>query len=245
MEQVKQVAQMVRDAERIVAFTGAGASTESGIPDFRSAGGLFDQLSGRRFSGEEALSVPFFESYPALFYENYRKTLDFPDAKPNFSHQFFRLLEDEGKDITVVTQNIDNLHEAAGSSKVFTLHGNATKWKSVKTGKPIPKDQVQWDEKGIAVDPDGNLVRPDIVLYGDPLGQNVMLGAARAIQQADLLIVIGTSLNVMPAAYLVDDFYGNHSVLINQTDVPRMDRFDVVVKERSGQFLQKVWQEIQ
>lgn len=232
---------MIQGAKRIVAFTGAGISTESGVPDFRSAGGFLDQLSGAHYTGEEALSVPFFEQHPELFFENYRKTLDFPDAQPNFGHQFFQLLEAKGKQVSVVTQNIDNLHEAAGSSTVFSLHGNATKWKSVKTNKPVAKEEVHWDEKGIAVDNKGNVVRPDIVLYGDQLNQQVFGDAVKAIQEADLLMVIGTSLNVMPAAYLLDDFRGNQSILINQTDVAGMDRFDVVVKEKSGQFLQKVW----
>ena len=133
------------------------------------------------------------------------------------------------------------MHEAAGSSTVFSLHGNATKWKSVKTNKPVAKEEVHWDEKGIAVDNKGNVVRPDIVLYGDQLNQQVFGDAVKAIQDADLLMIIGTSLNVMPAAYLLDDFRGNQSILINQTDVAGMDRFDVVVKEKSGQFLQKVW----
>ncbi|MFL2101046.1 NAD-dependent protein deacylase [Desemzia sp. FAM 23991] len=240
-EQVNKAAQMIQDSKRIVAFTGAGISTESGVPDFRSAGGFLDQLSGTHYTGEEALSVPFFEQYPELFFENYRNTLDFPDAEPNFGHQFFQLLEAKGKQVTIVTQNIDNLHEAAGSSTVFSLHGNATKWKSVNTHKSVVKEEVRWDEKGIAVESKGNVVRPDIVLYGDQLDQQVLSGAIKAIQEADLLMVIGTSLNVMPAAYLLDDFRGNQSILINQTDVAGMDRFDVVVKEKSGQFLQKVW----
>lgn len=243
-ETVKQVAQMIDDSQRIVAFTGAGISTESGIPDFRSAGGVFDQLTGMRYSGEEALSVPFFEENPELFFENYRRTLDFPDAKPNFGHQFFPLLEERGKEVAIVTQNIDDLHEKAGSSIVYPLHGNATKWKSLKTNAPVLKEDIQWDQKGIAVNTNGDRVRPDIVLYGDPLDSNVISGAVEAIQEADLLMVIGTSLNVMPAAYFIEDFRGQYSILLNQTDVARMNRFDVTVKEKSGQFLSKVWQEL-
>lgn len=243
-ETVKQVAQMIRDSQKIVAFTGAGISTESGIPDFRSAGGVFDQLTGVRYSGEEALSVPFFEENPELFFENYRRTLDFPDAKPNFGHLIFPLLEEQGKEVAIVTQNIDHLHEKAGSSTIYPLHGNATKWKSVKTNAPVSQEDVQWDKKGIAVDVDGNRVRPDIVLYGDQLDPAVISGAIESIQEADLLMVIGTSLNVMPAAYFIEDFQGKYSILLNQTDVARMNRFDVTVKEKSGQFLRKVWREL-
>lgn len=242
MKHVEEIAQLVRNANRIVAFTGAGISTESGIPDFRSAGGVIDQLTNRRFTGEEALSVPFFESYPGLFYENYRKTLDFPDAKPNFGHQFFRLLEEQGKDVTIVTQNIDNLHEATGNKNVLTLHGNATRWRTAKTKEPVAKDAVKWNEKGIAVDDKGQLLRPDIVMYGDQLDQDTMLAAVKAIQEADLMFVIGTSLNVMPASFFVDEFQGTHAVLINQTSVDRMNRFDIVVTEKSGAFLENVWQ---
>lgn len=244
-ETVKQVAQMIADSKRIVVFTGAGISTESGIPDFRSAGGVFDQLTGLRYSGEEALSVPFFEENPALFFENYRRTLDFPDAKPNFGHRFFPLLEERGKEVTIVTQNIDDLHERAGSSSIYPLHGNATKWKTLKTNVPVLKEDIQWDHKGIAIDKNGNKVRPDIVLYGDQLDSNVISGAIAAIQEADLLMVIGTSLNVMPAAYFIEDFRGHYSILLNQTDVARMNRFDVTVKEKSGQFLRQVWQELE
>lgn len=241
MNHVREVAQLLRDAERIVAFTGAGVSTASGIPDFRSSGGIFDQLTGRQYSGEEALSVPFFERYPELFFENYRRTLDFPDARPNVNHRFFRMLEEAGKDVAIVTQNIDNLHESAGNKKVYPLHGNATKWRSLQTNQPVDAKEVQWDEKGIAVDANQNRVRPDIVLYGDPLNQQIIWDAVQAIQQADVLFVIGTSLQVMPAASFVDEFQGRASILINQTAVPRMNRFDVVIQERSELFLEKVW----
>lgn len=244
-KEVKRVAQMIRDSKRIVAFTGAGISTASGIPDFRSSGGILDQLTGTQYSGEEALSVPFFEQNPELFFENYRRTLDFPEAKPNFGHRFFHLLEEKGKEVAVVTQNIDHLHEAAGSTTVFPLHGDATKWKSVKTDAPVEKEKVRWDETGIAIDANGDMVRPDIVLYGDQLDPSVITGAVQAIQEADLLIVIGTSLNVMPAAYFIEDFQGRYSVIINQTEVTRMDRFDVVVKGKSSQFLRKVWEELE
>lgn len=244
-EEAKQVAQMIQKSKRIVAFTGAGISTASGIPDFRSAGGIFDQLTGTQYSGEEALSVSFFERNPELFFENYRHTLDFPDAQPNFGHRFFCLLEGRGKQVAVVTQNIDHLHEMAGSTKVFPLHGDATKWKSMKTNTSVAEEDIRWNEKGIAVDKKGDVVRPDIVLYGDQLDQGVITGAIQAIQEADLLIVVGTSLNVMPAAYFLEYFQGNYSVLINQTEVARMKHFDVVVKEKSSPFLRKVWQEIE
>lgn len=243
-DQVKQVAEMVQKAHRIVAFTGAGISTESGIPDFRSSGGLFDQLTGRRFTGEEALSVPFFEQHPELFFENYRNTLDFPEAKPNSGHLFFKRIEDMGKKVTIVTQNIDNLHEAAGNSTVWTVHGNATQWKMVRTNQVVSNNELCWDENGLAVDSKGESLRPNIVLYGDQLDQQVMMESARAVSKADLLFVIGTSLNVVPASYLIDDFRGENAILINQTEVADMSWFNLFIQEKSGQFLEKVWKRL-
>lgn len=243
-DQVKQVAEMVQKAHRIVAFTGAGISTESGIPDFRSSGGLFDQLTGRRFTGEEALSVPFFEQHPELFFENYRNTLDFLEAKPNSGHLFFKRIEDMGKKVTIVTQNIDNLHEAAGNSTVWTVHGNATQWKTVRTNQVVSNNELCWDENGLAVDSKGESLRPNIVLYGDQLDQQVMMESARAVSEADLLFVIGTSLNVVPASYLIDDFRGENAILINQTEVADMSWFNLFIQEKSGQFLEKVWKRL-
>ncbi|MGB9342586.1 SIR2 family NAD-dependent protein deacylase, partial [Trichococcus sp.] len=136
MNDKERFADMIRKSKRIVAFTGAGISTESGIPDFRSAGGLFDRLSGRHFTGEETLSIGFLEAYPALFFRNYAEHFDFSQAFPNAGHRFFAALEQTGKEVTVVTQNIDNLHQTAGSSDVIELHGNGTRWRTFETAEP-------------------------------------------------------------------------------------------------------------
>lgn len=239
-----ELAARIKAADRIVAFTGAGISTESGIADFRSAGGIYDRIRDRHHTGEEALHVDFLERNSELFFENYRKTLDFPDAKPNFGHQFFKNLEDAGKKVTVVTQNIDHLHEKAGSSNVWPLHGDATKWKVHRTNEPLTPEQITWDEKGIARNERGKLVRPDIVLYGEPLDDRVFRSAWEAIANADLLMVIGTSLSVYPAAGLLDAFSGSYSVLINRSGLAPLHQFDRTFQEDSGKMLEDLWKNI-
>ena len=241
---IQELVQLIKSAKLIVGFTGAGISTASGIPDFRSAGGFFDQLSGQHYSGEEALSVPFFKQQPELFFENFRTILDFPDAEPNAGHLFFKQLEDSGKTVTVVTQNIDNLHEKAGNKHVLAVHGNATKWQDAKTGQAVSSDALRWDKRGIAVDEKGQRLKPQVILYGDRLDERVMEEASKAIREADLLIVVGTSLNVYPAAYLIDDFRGEHLVLINQTTVADMKRFDLVVQTDCNTFLKEVTKQL-
>ena len=203
MNDKERFADMIRHSQRIVAFTGAGISTESGIPDFRSAGGMFDRLSGRHFSGEETLSIGFLETYPKLFFRNYAEHFDFSQALPNAGHRFFAALEQTGKEITVVTQNIDNLHQSAGSSDVIELHGKRDEMADVRNGRTrrhLPKSG--WTQRGIQRDSQGRMVRPDIVLYGEMLNEEAMERAAAAISAADMLIVIGTSLARLPGREL-------------------------------------------
>lgn len=245
MEQkAKELAALIKQAQNIVVFTGAGISTSSGIPDFRSSGGVYDQISGQHYSGEEALSIPFFERNPALFYKNFSATLSFPNARPNFSHSFFYELEKMKKNVTIATQNVDGLHEKAGSSQVFALHGNATRWLTVDDRKEVALETIQTNEKGIAVDRTGNQVRPDIVLYGEQLDATVMTDSVRCISEADLLIVVGTSLQVSPANTFIETFRGEHAVLINRTKVPMMERFSLVALIDSDTFLKEVWRQL-
>ncbi|CZQ99982.1 Hypothetical protein Tpal_2450 [Trichococcus palustris] len=241
MDEKEQFAQMVKQSRRIVAFTGAGMSTESGVPDFRSAGGLFDALSGNYFSGEETLSIGFLRSYPRLFFKNYARYFDFSKAEPNAGHRFFADLEKLGKDVTVVTQNIDNLHQLAGSTNVIELHGNGTKWRRLDEMERMDEALVRMDEDGMQRDADGEMVRPDIVLYGEALDEDAMQNARTAIRNADMLIVIGTSLNVYPAAAFIDYFKGPFAVLINRTAVPAMERFQLAIQTDAAAFLADVW----
>lgn len=239
----KQFAEMIKQSKRIVVFTGAGMSTESGIPDFRSVGGLFDQLSGKHFSGEETLSRAFLEAYPALFFRNYKEHFDFSRAKPNAGHRFFVDLEKSGKDVTVVTQNIDNLHQAAGSTHVIELHGNGTKWRRLRDeeGERVEEALIRMDKVGIQRNDKGEMVRPAIVLYGEALDDTAMQQAAQAIAAADMLIVIGTSLSVYPAANFVHYFKGPYAVLLNRTAVPQTLAFQLAVQTDAGAFLADVW----
>lgn len=239
----ERFAEMIRHSQRIVAFTGAGISTESGIPDFRSAGGMFDRLSGRHFSGEETLSIGFLETYPELFFRNYAEHFDFTQALPNAGHRFFAALEQTGKEVTVVTQNIDNLHQSAGSSDVIELHGNGTRGRTFETAEPADAAQISMDAAGIQRDPQGRMVRPDIVLYGEMLNEEAMERAATAIGAADMLVVIGTSLAVYPAASFVHYFKGPYAVLLNRTPVPQSLPFQLAVQTDAGAFLAEVWQE--
>lgn len=244
MHKLDKLAEMILQAEHIVGFTGAGMSTESGIPDFRSAGGIYDRLSNRRYSGEEALSVGFLEQFPELFFQNFREKLDFPEARPNFGHQFFVKLEELGKGVEIVTQNIDHLHESAGSKAVWAVHGDATKWKVHTTDEPLDPGKILWDTGGIARNEEGQLVRPAITLYGEALDQDVFEKAWKAVAKADLLLVIGTGLSVYPAAGLLDAFQGDHAVLINRTAVSSLLPFDLTFHEDSGRLLEAVWEKV-
>ena len=159
MNDKERFADMIRKSKRIVAFTGAGISTESGIPDFRSAGGLFDRLSGRHFTGEETLSIGFLETYPQLFFRNYAEYFNFSQARPNAGHRFFARLEQAGKEVAVVTQNIDNLHQSAGSRAVIELHGNGTRWRTFETAEATETTQISIDAPSSAIPKAGWCVR--------------------------------------------------------------------------------------
>lgn len=243
-KKAKELAALISQAQKIVVFTGAGISTSSGIPDFRSSGGIYDQISGQHYSGEEALSVPFFERNPALFYKNFSETLSFHNAKPNFSHSFFYELEKMEKNVAIVTQNVDGMHEKAGNSRVFALHGSATRWLTVDDSEEVALETIHTNEKGIAVDTAGKRVRPDIVLYGEQLDYAVITDSVRCISEADLLIVVGTSLLVSPANTFIETFRGEHAVLINRTKVPMMERFSMIAQVDSDTFLKEVWRQL-
>ena len=243
MNDKERFADMIRKSKRIVAFTGAGISTESGIPDFRSAGGLFDRRSGRHFTGDETLSIGFLETYPQLFFRNYAEHFNFSQARPNAGHRFFARLEQAGKEVAVVTQNIDNLHQSAGSRAVIELHGNGTRWRTFETAEATETTQISIDAQGIQRDPQGRMVRPDIVLYGEMLDEEAMERAAAAIGAADMLVVIGTSLAVYPAANFVHYFKGPYAILLNRTPVPQSLNFQLTVQTDAGAFLADVWKE--
>ena len=224
----------VAESGRIVFFGGAGVSTESGIPDFRSEDGLYRQ--SYRYPPETILSRSFFERYPEEFFAFYRDKMLFPEAKPNPVHRRLAEWEQAGRLVAVVTQNIDGLHQAAGSRRVLELHGSVHRNTCLKC-------QARYDlnfilgTHGVPHCPCGGIIKPDVVLYEESLDEAVLQGAVEAISSADLLIVGGTSLAVYPAAGLLRYYRGNRLVLINRSVTPYDDRADLLFQCGLGEIL--------
>ena len=239
MESAKLLAKYLDKAERIVFFGGAGVSTESGIPDFRSVDGLYNMKYD--YPPEMILSHEFFFSKTEEFYRFYRDKLYCPDAKPNGAHLALAALEREGRLSAVVTQNIDGLHQAAGSEKVFELHGSVKRNFCVKCGKFYDEDFVMRSE-GIPRCDCGGIVKPDVVLYGERLDDKTVEGALAAMADADLLIVGGTSLTVYPAAGFVSYYRGDDVVLINRDPTPLDSRASLVIRDPVGEVMNEAWE---
>lgn len=225
---------IVDECHRTVFFGGAGVSTESGIPDFRSATGLF--RDGTVVSPEKALSAETLENDPERFYEFYRRHLVHPDAKPNMAHRKLAELEQAGRLLGVITQNIDGLHQAAGSREVVELHGSLSRNRCMQCGMQYGAAHVVGSE-GIPRCSCGGMVRPDIVLYGEPLDPFTLRKARRMVMDAEVLIVGGTSLVVYPAAGLLRDFEGKRLVLINHDPTPHDDAAHLIIRENIGDVL--------
>ena len=231
MTPTEQLSSMLRESSRIVFFGGAGVSTASGIPDFRSASGLYNQKYKRTLSPEEMVSHSFFVRDPEDFFDFYRDKLIYPEAKPNDCHKALAALEQAGKLTAVVTQNTDGLHQMAGSKNVFELHGSVRRNYCVKCHKFFDETAVLQADGVPHCDHCGGVIKPDVVLYEEMLDEDVMDGAARAIMKADMLIIGGTSLVVYPAAGFVRYFRGRHLVLINKSVTPMDDEAELVIHE--------------
>ena len=215
---------MIDESRNLCVFTGAGISCPSGIPDFRSADGLYNRESGYMFSPEQIISHSFFLEHTQMFYDFYKSAMLYPDAEPNKAHLYFAKLEEKGKNVTVVTQNIDGLHQAAGSKNVVELHGSVHRNFCTKCKKSFPLEFIT-QSKGVALcDECGAVIKPDVVLYAEPLDESVIDRAVSAIENADTLLVIGTSLVVYPAASFVRYFKGDKLVLINKSETS-FDRY--------------------
>ena len=227
--------QMIDESSRIVFFGGAGVSTESGIPDFRSVDGLYHQKYD--WPPEEILSHTFYVRKPEEFFRFYRDKLLPLDAKPNKAHLKLAEMEQAGKLSAVVTQNIDGLHQAAGSKKVFELHGSVHRNYCQKCGKFFPPEYIRDSRDTVPVCACGGRIKPDVVLYEEGLDNDVVSGAVHAISHADLLIVAGTSLTVYPAAGLIRYFRGKHLVLINRDATPMDGQADLVIHDKVGEVL--------
>ena len=226
--------QMVDEAKQIVFFGGAGVSTESGIPDFRSVDGLYHQKYP--WPPGQILSHTFYERRPEEFFRFYREKMLALDAEPNAAHRKLAELEQAGKMTGVVTQNIDGLHTKAGSKKVFELHGSVWRNYCQSCGKSYGPEFILQSE-GVPRCSCGGRIKPDVVLYEEGLDNDVVSGAVSAIRRADLMIVAGTSLTVYPAAGLLHYFRGSHLVLINRDATPYDSSADLVIHEKVGEVL--------
>lgn len=228
-EKLEQLQQIIDEGKRIVFFTGAGVSTDSGIPDFRSQDGLYNQKY--KYPPEEIISHSFFVQNPEEFYRFYKDKMLNLTAEPNITHKFIAKLEQCGKCIGVVTQNIDGLHQKAGSQNVYELHGSVLRNYCTKCHKSFSAEYIK-ESNGIPrCDHCGSIIKPDVVLYEEGLDQDVLYGAIEAISSADVLIILGTSLVVYPAAGLIRYFHGSHLVLINRSITPYDSQADLLIND--------------
>lgn len=243
MDKINKLQEMIDQSQKIVFFGGAGVSTESNIPDFRSSDGVYSVTLGRHFTAEQLVSHTMFERYPEDFFDFYKKYLVYPDAKPNTAHRYLAWLEQTGKLKAVVTQNIDSLHEMAGSKKVLKLHGSADRNYCTGCQRFYDLDDFLALEGPVPLCLDcGKVVKPDVTLYEEALDMDVFSQAARAIQEADLLIIGGTSLVVYPAASLIQYFQGKNLVVINKTSIPQDKQADLVIEGKIGEVFSKLRQ---
>ena len=236
-EQIAKLKEWVAGSDNIVFFGGAGVSTESGIPDFRSVDGLYNQKW--KYPPETILSHSFFERYPEEYYRFHRAKLVIDGVQPNRAHKRLAALEAEGKLRAVITQNIDGLHQAAGSKKVLELHGSILRAYCSRCRKPYPAEEMNHGE-GLPRCSCGGIIRPDIVLYEEALDQEVLSEAVHYIRQADILIVGGTSLNVYPAAGLINYYRGSKLVLVNRSATPYDSYADLVIHANIGDVFSQI-----
>ena len=235
--EVEKLKKWIDESDNIVFFGGAGVSTESGIPDFRSVDGLYNQKW--KYPPETILSHSFFEANPEEYYRFHREKLIVDGVQPNRAHIRLAELEQEGKLKAVITQNIDGLHQAAGSKNVLELHGSLLRAYCSKCGKTADPD-VMNKGTGVPRCDCGGVIRPDIVLYEEPLDDDITRKAVHYIRNADILIIGGTSLNVYPAAGLINYYRGNKLVLINLSETP-YDRYaDLIIHEKIGEVFASV-----
>ncbi len=233
-KEIEKLQEIIDDSHRIVFFGGAGVSTESGIPDFRSADGIYHQKY--KYSPEQVVSHSFFVRYPEAFYEFYKDKMMMLDARPNPAHLKLAELEKAGKLSAVVTQNIDGLHQAAGSKTVYELHGSIHRNYCMECGKFYDAAYVK-NSEGVPRCECGGIIKPDVVLYEEGLDQATIEGAVRAISKADTLIIGGTSLVVYPAAGFIDYFHGKHLVVINKSETGRAVKAELAISAPIGEVM--------
>ena len=237
MDAIETLRRWVSESHRMVAFTGAGVSTESGVPDFRSVDGLYNQKF--EYPPETIISHSFYLRNPEYFFRFYREKMMPLEVQPNITHFTLAKWEREGHLAAVVTQNIDGLHQKAGSKRVYELHGSILRNYCTQCGKSYPAEFVK-NSNGIPRCGCGGIVKPDVVLYEEGLNEQTVEGALEAISQADMLLVAGTSLTVYPAAGFLRYYRGNRLVLINRDPTPYDDRADLVIHDSLGKVLSRL-----
>lgn len=231
MKKIEELQKMIDEATKIVFFGGAGVSTESGIKDFRSIDGLYNE--NYKYPPEVILSHSFFINNPEEFYKFYKDKLNCLDALPNVTHKYLKKLESKGKKVTIVTQNIDGLHEKAKSNDVLLLHGSIYHNHCMRCQKSFDAEMV-FESKGIPRCSCGGIIKPDVVLYEEALDEEIVTKAIKAIRECDLLIIAGTSLVVYPAASFVNYYQGNKLVIINKDDIAVMNKANLVIQDTLG-----------
>ena len=234
MDKYKQLKEIIEKSEKIVLFTGAGISVPSGIPDFRSDNGLYNEKTDDFISPEQIISHSYFMFNPKKFFEFYGNKMVYKKAKPNLAHEYFARLDN----VIVVTQNIDNLHQEAGSKIVYELHGSVKRNYCMKCRKYYDLDDI--NEKEVNYCKCGGIIKPDVVLYEEPLDDKVVYKAIEAINSCDTLIVVGTSLTVYPAAAYLRYFRGENLILINKSKTQYDHIANLVFNEDVGEVINKI-----
>lgn len=243
MSQIDTLREMIASSHSIVFLGGAGVSTESGIPDFRSESGLYSAVSEFGYPPETIISHTFFLKKPEMFYEYYKKNLIATDALPNAAHKGLALMERLGKIKAVITQNIDGLHQKAGSKSVYELHGSVWRNTCMKCGKKHSLESVV-NSVGVPRCECGGMIKPDVVLYEEGLDENVLGGAINAITRADMMIVGGTSLTVYPAAGLINYYSGSRLALINKSATSYDNNADLVINDAIGKVFLELYPQL-
>lgn len=234
---IERLSEIINSSNNIVFFGGAGCSCESGIPDFRSSNGLFNEKLGIHLTPEQLVSHTYYIRYPEEFFNFYKAKLVYPEAKPNKAHLALSKLEEMGKLKAVVTQNIDGLHQMAGSKNVFELHGSVHRNYCVKCHAFYDSDFILKSQGVPTCTKCGGTVKPDVVLYEEGLDDEVITGAIKAIATCDTLIIGGTSLVVYPAAGLIDYFRGKNIILINKSSTSADSKADLIINDSIGEVL--------
>ncbi|MBM6997035.1 NAD-dependent protein deacylase [Paenibacillus sp. DXFW5] len=236
-KETDNLAAWIQESHNIVFFGGAGVSTESGIPDFRSAAGIYQMEKASPYAPEEILSRRFFDRHPEVFFDFYKTKMIHHEAQPNAAHRCLAELERAGKLKAVVTQNIDGLHQQAGSRRVLELHGSVHRNTCMDCGRTYTLEDVMGKEDDVPRCTCGGIIKPDVVLYGESLDEQVIQDTVDAIAGADLLLIGGTSLTVQPAAHLITYFRGERTVLINASSTTYDKRADLLITEPIGAVL--------